>query len=340
MHIATRPPLARIMVIDQSLREDRWPNARTLAEHLEIHPRTVRRDIEYLRDQLHAPIEFDSRKNGYHYSEPSFRLPFVQMTGGELVALLLAQRLLRQYRGTPFESDLRRLFAKLNELLPGHVSVPLDEASNCLAVLPPVETEYDPAVFASLSRAVVERRRVEVLYHTAESDVRTTRVFDPYHLVLRGDDWFVVAHDSHRGEVRTFALQRVLTAVILDETFDRPDDFDLGTYLGTSFKAIRGDGQHRVEMIFRPPSALRVSEKTWHPTQTLESLPDGRLCLRFEVGDLREVKRWVMSWGADCVVAGPDELREMVVEELKSMLLGHDPEDGRGGKPRRRGETS
>ena len=44
--------------------------------------RTIRRDIDYMRDQLHAPIEFDSVQNGYYYTEPTFRLPFPQLTQG------------------------------------------------------------------------------------------------------------------------------------------------------------------------------------------------------------------------------------------------------------------
>src|SRR4051812_26640496 len=106
MHTSARPPLARIMAIDQALRTNSWPNARTLADQLEVAPRTIRRDITYLRDQLHAPVEFDPVQHGYFYSESTFRLPYFQLTEGELVALLLAERLLRQYRGTPYEQDL------------------------------------------------------------------------------------------------------------------------------------------------------------------------------------------------------------------------------------------
>jgi predicted DNA-binding transcriptional regulator YafY len=103
MYQAARPPLRRIMVIDQALRANRWPTTERLAEELEVTDRTVRRDIAYLRNQLRAPIKFDQVRNGYHYAEPSYRLPFLQLTQGELIALYLAERLLRQLEGTPFE---------------------------------------------------------------------------------------------------------------------------------------------------------------------------------------------------------------------------------------------
>jgi len=93
MRLASRPPLARMMVIDQEVREGRWPNATTLAHRLEVQPRTIRRDITYLRDQLKAPLEYVASRNGYRYSELTFRLPLLSVTEGELVALLLVPRL-------------------------------------------------------------------------------------------------------------------------------------------------------------------------------------------------------------------------------------------------------
>src|SRR3954469_13865614 len=113
MRLAERTPLARILVIDQTLRAESWPNAQTLGKRLEVHPRTIRRDIEYLRDQLKAPIEFDSKRNGYHYTEATYRLSLPQFTEGELVALFLGEQLLRQYGGTAYGPDLARPFAKI-----------------------------------------------------------------------------------------------------------------------------------------------------------------------------------------------------------------------------------
>ena len=85
MYQAARPPLRRIMLIDQALRAGTWPNSTTLAKELEVNRRTIRRDIAYLCHQLRAPIEFDPTRNGYHYTEPSYRLPFLQLAQGELV---------------------------------------------------------------------------------------------------------------------------------------------------------------------------------------------------------------------------------------------------------------
>jgi predicted DNA-binding transcriptional regulator YafY len=108
MHLSSRPPLARLATID---RAGHWPNACTLARELEVNPRTIQRDIEFLRYRLHAPVVFDAVRNGYHYTDPDFQLSFIRLTEGELAALFLGERLLQEY---PAGTD--RMAAGLVEL--------------------------------------------------------------------------------------------------------------------------------------------------------------------------------------------------------------------------------
>jgi predicted DNA-binding transcriptional regulator YafY len=328
MHLAARPPLVRIMAIDQAIRAGEWPNARTLADRLEVNARTIRRDLALLRHQLHAPLEFDPVHNGFFYYDPTYRLSYFQLTEGELVALLLAERVLRQYRGSPFEAELQRAFAKISEMLPDTVTIHLGALADGLSVLPAAETTYDPSTFATLSTAVARRRRLEMVYWTAGRNTTTRRVFDPYHLTLRGEDWYVIGHCHLRRRVLMFAVQRVRSARETGETFDRPADFRVEEYLGGSFRVVRGEGTYQVVLRFRPEIAGRIAEKHWHPSQTSEPQSDGSLILRLTVNDLREIKRWVLFWGTDCEVLEPEELREAVVGELEAVL-------GQYGPPRR-----
>jgi predicted DNA-binding transcriptional regulator YafY len=242
------------------------------------------------------------------------------MTEGEAVALLLAGRLLGQYRGTPFEGDLRRAFGKLAELLPDAISVRIDAIGDCLAVLPSAEADYDPQAFAALANAAVEGRRVDVVYHTADRDEETARTIDPYALFLRDESWYAVARDSHRAEVRVFAVQRFRSVSDTGERFARPADFLVEEYMAGSFGVVRGEGLHRVVLRFRPPTALRIAERRWHPGQVIEPETDGGLILRFEVNDLREVARFVMFWGDDCRIVEPDELGGIVRERCRALL--------------------
>jgi predicted DNA-binding transcriptional regulator YafY len=320
MHQAVRPPLARIVTIDQAIRAGRWPNASTLAQELEVSPRTVQRDLTFLRDRLGAPVEFDIRQNGYRYSHTDFRLPFFRLSEGELVALFLADRLLRQYRGTPFESDLRRAFGRICDMLPEAVTIDLAALPETLSVMPAVVAEQDLEIFRLLSSAMTERRCLEIAYWSASNNAITRRRIDPYHLTLIDGGWYVIGHCHLRKDLRMFAVHRVRKAKETGETFDRPNDFNVADYLDGSFRALRGVGQHHVLLRFSTNAAKRVAEKKWHATQTTEPTPDGGLVLRLQLNDLREVKRWVLGWGSDCEVLEPQELLEMMRDEL--VLMG------------------
>jgi predicted DNA-binding transcriptional regulator YafY len=316
----TRPLVRRMQAIDQALRARKWPTDKTLANDLEVDPRTIRRDLEFMRDEHHAPIAFDRVRRGYHYTEPTYRLPLLQMSQGELLALYLSERLMRQFRGTPFEPDLRQAIAKLGDMLPDGVTVRLDEIADFLSVLPSTQAEYNPESFCTLLHAVLQRRRLHMVYWTASRNETAHRDFDPYELSLISDGWYVFGHCHRAKAIRQFAVQRVRSVKETGETFDRPADFCAADHMKHGFRALRGDGDHDVVLRFSPTVAGLIRERVWHPSQKLEDQPDGRVVLKLHLDDLRNIKRWVMSWGIDCEVLEPPELRTMIATELREML--------------------
>jgi predicted DNA-binding transcriptional regulator YafY len=187
----------------------KYPNVPLLADHLEVHERTVRRDLDFLRTSCQAPIACCRRRNGFYYTAPGYTLPIVRLTQGELVALFLAEAVLHQCRGTPYEADLRRAVEKLALALPDEVCLDPAEFTAALSVTPTVVTPQDVIVFASLTAAVASRERLELTYWTAERDEVTTRRVDPYQLNLRAGEWFLIGFCHLRQAVRMFAPQRV-----------------------------------------------------------------------------------------------------------------------------------
>lgn len=315
MRLSSRPPLARLATIDQALRSGAWPNASTLARELEVSPRTVQRDLIFLRDRLRAPVVFNAARNGYCYTQPDYHLPFFSLTEGELIALFLAEQVLRQYRGTPYENDLQRAFGRLTELLPDAVTVNLAAVADALSVTPTAVAVQDLDIFRTLSAAALQRHRLQLDYWTAGRDEVNRRTVDPYHLALIGGDWYLIGYCHLRQDVRMFATPRVRTALDTGVCFERPANFRVDEYLGNSFRAVRGDHMYRVELRFSAAFAGRIAEKMWHRSQALQIQPDGTLLLRMDVSDLRDVMRWVLSWGGECEVLRPAELRRLVHEE-------------------------
>ena len=113
--------------IHQALQAGRYPNATALAGELEVSTKSIHRDLEFMRDRLELPLEFDPRRNGYHYTQEVSGFPTLQITEGELFALLVAEKALQQYRGTSFEKPLLSAFKKMAASLPDTVSLNLAE---------------------------------------------------------------------------------------------------------------------------------------------------------------------------------------------------------------------
>ena len=109
----SRPPLERIFEFHNLIQAGKYPNCTTLARKFEVHLRTVNRDLEFMRDRLQLPLEYDSERRGFYYTKPVENFPLVPMTESEVFALLVAHKAIAQSRGTPFEQPLATAFRKL-----------------------------------------------------------------------------------------------------------------------------------------------------------------------------------------------------------------------------------
>lgn len=132
-----------------------------------------------------------------------------------------------------------------------------------------------------------------------------------------------------------FAPSRIRALEPTGETFDRPDGFRIDEYLAGSFAVLRGEAgeAHRVRLRFTGAAVRYVAERRWHPSQVAEPTPEGSLVVAFALSHLREVERWALSWGADCEVLEPAELRERVACALARAAAAYGPAggDGEGG---------
>ncbi|RUL82181.1 helix-turn-helix transcriptional regulator [Tautonia sociabilis] len=324
MRHATRPPLERIAELDRAIRAGQYPNAGSVAERMELSPRTIQRDIDFMRDRLGAPLAYDARRRGYRYTDPTYRLPFWTLTEGELVAIFLAERVLRQWGGTPYGPDLERAFRKMTAALGEAVTIDLGELGAAFSVRATAEAPFDPALFRNLTGAVLHRRRVVLDYDSATSG-RSQRAIDPYHLAQVDGSWYLVGHCHLRGEIRMFAPGRIRALEVTEETFAPPEGFRIEEYLAGSLAVLRGGpGEvYRVRLRFTGSAARYVAERVWHPSQVAEHRTDNELVLAMELGHLREVERWVLSWGPDCEALEPPELRERIQAALERTLTNY-----------------
>jgi len=314
----------RLCEIHRLIVQGTYPNCSSLCQRLEVHRRTLERDIERLRDLFSAPIAYDYKRRGYYYTE-SFSLPTMRLREGEAIALFLGQKLLLQCRGTPFEAYVRQAMAKLRTLLPHEVELNLERMVDTVSfhIEPLRGEELEVAErYQTLVSAVEQRRTVELDYFTASRGVVTFRKVAPYHLRFAGGAWYLAGYCQKRGALRIFALDRMLSLALTSDTFAYPADFSVDEYLANSWVSERGEPQE-VVIAFDREQAPYVRGRRWHPSQHLEDLPDGSLRMTLTIGGLGELRRWIMSFGSHAQVLEPPTLREAMIREWADAMSAY-----------------
>src|SRR2546422_11732217 len=150
---SSRPPLERMMRVHQAIQSGRYPNASTLAREMEVSTKSIHRDLEFMRDRLKLPLEYDGSRYGYYYTQEVSSLPTLQISEGELFALLVAEKALQQYRGTTFEKPLLSAFKKMVASLPETVSLNLADWEQTISFRTSAEPILDLEIFDTLARA-------------------------------------------------------------------------------------------------------------------------------------------------------------------------------------------
>jgi len=315
----SRPPLERMLRIHEELRRGSLINCTKLVRDLEVSRKTIVRDIAFMRDRLDLPIQ------AYRYTHPVNSFPAVQVTEGELMALLVARRAVEQYQGTPFHRQLEIAFDKLTGGLKDRISFsPADELSS-VSFKNMGLGKADLTVFNALSSAVLKQHEISFDYRKPGETRGTRRRVQPYHLSHRQNLWYLIGHDVERKALRTFALPRIVDARVLATPFVRPADFSPEKFFANALGVLGGSGDYRVRIRFNASAADRVRERVWHESQELRDLPDGGIELAMQLGALPEVESWILSWGDQAEVLSPSELRQKIQATVAKLMTryGH-----------------
>ncbi len=296
-----------------------YANARHFMEAFEVTRRTVLRDVDALRDDQGAPIEYDSSKKGYYLSDASWVLPPIRVSRQEVFAFSIAAKLLNAFRGTPLEVDMESLFEKIGHSLEGTITLNPGALTEHLTVIGEDYVEQDPAMWLAISEATDRRERVDMSYQRFDGTVKRYRL-EPYHLLAYHGNWYVLGRSLASGRVATFAISRIRELLPTGEFFVIDEAFDLQAHLDGAFGIVQGEEPFRVRLRFAPTIAAYIRERVWHPSQRIEEQADGSTDLAFETAGWKELVRWILSWQPDVQVLEPLRLRERIREKLQAGL--------------------
>jgi predicted DNA-binding transcriptional regulator YafY len=291
-----------------------------LTARLECSKSTLYRAIGVLKDRLHAPVEFDAEVGGFRYATSgginAFELPGLWFTATELQALALMQRLLKDVGGGLLTEHLGPLSKRLDDLT-RHRRLNLGEAASRLR-FPAIASRPAGPAFQTVASATLQRKKLWIEYHARSSDERSERTVSPQRITHYRESWYLDLWDEDKAALRSFAVDRILKAIPLDQKARDIPEAELDAHYASSYGIFGGHADKVAVLRFTKERARWVADEVWHPEQHGKRLEDGSYELRIPYRDSRELVMDILKHSPHVIVIEPSSL----VEEVKSQLKG------------------
>ncbi|MEY4563197.1 MAG: hypothetical protein RLZZ618_2474 [Pseudomonadota bacterium] len=305
-----------------------------LAQRLEVHPRTLRRDIDRLR-QLGYPIHASSGVAGGYAFRAGKALPPLLLDDEEALAVAIALRLAASGSVSGVEESSLRALVKLEQVMPAKLRRRTDALRSAILPMPSAGPTVDAGVLATLSGACRDQLQVDFAYQDAKGQ-GTTRCVQPQGLVHTDHRWYLVAWDLARDDWRTFRIDRIAGDPVAGGHFSPrqgPEGGDLRAFVIRSVSV--SPYEEHAKVLFREPLA-RLVQRMPQAIGLLQAV-DGTSCLlQCGMNNLDVMVSWLLALGAEFEVLEPPALTERL--RLAGERLARSLERGEGSK--RQGSAS
>jgi predicted DNA-binding transcriptional regulator YafY len=294
-----------------------------LMEELGVSRATLKRDLEYLRERLDAPIVYDRFDNGYKLQadprdarQVKHELPGVWFSEREIHALLTMHQLIQGLdEGGVLARHLQPLLDKLHGML-GASEGESRELMKRVRIANPARRPVAPRHFELIGSALMRRLRVQMSYWVRSRKEQTQRTVSPQRLVHYRNTWYLDAWCHSSDALRRFALDAIREASLIEQ---RAKDVALKTIeaeLDAGYGVFSGAKVQWAVLCFNPEAAQWVAHEQWHPQQQAVLHDDGSLTLRVPYADATELAMDVLRHGEQVRVEAPPALAKLVAQRL------------------------
>ncbi|PKM11590.1 MAG: transcriptional regulator [Gammaproteobacteria bacterium HGW-Gammaproteobacteria-3] len=313
----------KIYRLDSLLRERRTPiSGKAIEEKLECSRATRDRIIQYMREMLSAPIDYDRERKGYYYDHAQairpYELPGLWFNAQELQALLACRHILSNISPGILQDAIAQLQQRLEKLLAHNPGITKPDL-NKIKILNQANRSSNDAVFLQIATALFNGKRLTISYHARSDNQRSRRDISPQTLVRYRDNWYLDAWCHWRRQLRSFAVDRIDKVVLLAENADTLAPEQLQQHFAHSYGIFSGSPQHQAILNFSAERARWVADEHWHSQQQSQWLADGRYQLTIPFNDHRELLMDILKHGAEVEVIAPGFLVQAVREQIAAM---------------------
>lgn len=310
----------RLIEILQQIPRRRYTSTSALKEQLEeagfgVSMRTLQRDLELLT--AHFPIVCDTRSKpfGYRWMDTAQNLSIPHLSTAEALLLQLAERELRELIPGP---TLHRLLPLLSLARQTLEQAPhsqrerqwLERIVRLPDSQPLLPSRIKDDVFDAVSTALYQQLWLDLRYRNARGSSKEARVM-PLGLVQQGVRLYLVARFDGYDNQRILALPRISKAIVSEESFTYPTDFDLNAYAHAGEFGISHGRQVRLSFCIDPVIGAHLLESPLSQDQESQQTDQG-LVIQATVLETELLHRWLRGWG--------DALRWMRIEALDAAV--------------------
>ncbi len=277
--------------------------------------RTIRRDLYALEARFPIYTERHGNEVRWKLVEGFDRVPAVQFSPTELMALIFTRELARPLEGTAIKDSLDSALMKAESVLPDSAGQYVQSLKGWFSagIGPHKNYREHREKIDQLARAIERHRTVEMRYYTAYRDKTTRRKVDPYRVWYAAGALYLIGYCHMRKDVRMFAVDRIQSLTVTSLPCQMPLGFKVEEYVRNALTVMVGGPQIEVELRFNKKTTAWAKNRTWHPSQKAAIGKDGRLILVLQVADTPELTGWILSFGAGVRVIRPDSLRRSVL---------------------------
>lgn len=293
-----------------------------IAEILEVHERTARRNVDILTQLGIKITEIDregkiSYKANHEYIKKigNTKFPCIFFSVPELIALFLMKTNFTILNGTQVEGHINSAFEKIASITTLKVSELIDSIKKLYIKSNDFDKNYTEKenIIDIVNQAIIEKKQCKVSYHSfAKENIAEYNISPLCFFNKNGGLYLFVRFDNHK-DVRTIAVERIQTITLLSKSYKYPRGFNPEKLLENSFGFIFDD-PISVKIWFSSSQAKYIDERVWSTREVKTHCPDGSIVLELKTSGWFDVKRWILGFGADAKLLEPEEL----VEELRS----------------------
>ena len=316
---------ARLYRIETMVRQRGQVTMRELRDELEVSRATIKRDLEYLRSQLGAPIEYDALSRAYRFDASSrgqrHELPGMWFDERELYSLLMAHQLLSELDsdGT-LSRHLQPLLDRIHQMLGSgdgsQAATLLQRVKVISALRRPVPGEF----FERCGEALMKRKQLRMLYRTRGRQASGERDVSPQRLVHYRSTWYLDAWCHRADGLRRFALDAIERASVLELGAIDIAMSQVESAMDAGYGIYAGGTRQWALLLFAPQAAPWISREQWHPEQQGRWCEDGSWELRLPYVDDTELLMDLLRQGDQVQVIEPVELRQKLEARLTAAL--------------------